>query len=276
MKTPFLCCFLALMLLPAACGGSFFSAEKVYREESKTLDSAKSDGIAISTRSGNIEVVGSREEKISVRMVRRAAGASRAQAESLLTSLRVLESKEGSLWKLQADFPATSSIEDVSIDFFVTIPARMSVQLEAHNGAVKTQGVEGRLQLRTHNGEAFVQGARDAVRVRSMNGAVRVEGDPSSIDLASHNGPIDVALASLRTFERESIVESHNGPIVFAAPAGFSANLHALCGNGSVSVAPAGRWDRSGTNEIRGALGTGGIRLRLESHNGTIAVKEKR
>lgn len=267
----------SLAALAAFCGcGSFGGSETAFREESKTLDSAKIDGVVVNTRSGHVQIVGTHEEKIEWRAVRRAQASSRPLAEKLLEGVRVTESREGSIWKLSAEFPPTSSLEEVSVHFELRVPSRMTASVETQNGETTLQGVEGKIAVNAHNGAVKVSGARAAVRVRSHNGETVVQGDPSSLELISHNGSIDVSLNALRALEKESSIECHNGRIALAVPAGFSAGLNASCGNGSLHVEAPGRWEKNASHEVRGALGTGGAKLRVDSHNGEVRIWERK
>lgn len=260
----------SLLLGARGCLGG---GEQAFREGTRQLDAAKIDGIFIATRSGSIRVEGIREEKVECTFVRRARGATRQEAETAIAAIRIEESREGAIWRLQADFPAEASFDDASADFRLRVPARFSAALEAHNGEVFTSGIEGKTTIRVHNGGVKAFGARDAVKIRSFNGPIELQGEPASLDLVSHNGSMEIRIGNLRAFSKESSIESHNGSVAMSVPSGFSAALHALCGNGQIRVEAPGRWERRGAREWRGALGTGGPRLRVESHNGEIRIE---
>ncbi len=69
-------------------------------------------------------------------------------------------------------------------------------------------------------------------------------------------------------------IVTYNGGIEFTAPPGFSAQVEASTHNGSVHTdLPITVIGKVSKNEMKGTIGAGKGKLRLETHNGSIRIK---
>lgn len=267
---------LNLLLVSGSCSTSLWGQEKAYKEETKTFEVAKLDRIYLSTRSGRIEAIGTADEKIQITMVKRASGSSKVNAQALLEQIRVLEKREGSQLRLVADFPKGLEANRASVDFLVSLPVRYALDLNSQNGPISLQGMQGHISARSYNGSIKIQGCREAVHASAFRGEVEVSGNPTSMDLSSQSGKVTVQLDSLRAFERESRIETFDGPVELNLPPGFSARFHAFSSEGKIQLQVPGKWDTQENFEYVGIIGIGGPRLKVDSHHGDVVVKEKK
>jgi DUF4097 and DUF4098 domain-containing protein YvlB len=145
-----------------------------------------------------------------------------------------------------------------SVDIEVFVPHNTDVIAEAHNGRVRVSDIAKRVEAHSHNGDTRLE---------------RIAGDVRS---SSHNGSMTVELAGEAVSTRRVELENHNGSIAVAMPRGFSASVSTEAHNGSVRTdfPMSMRILNGGHGDQDFTIGSGGMRLRLRTHNGSIRVRQ--
>lgn len=172
-------CFPLFLAEGAGCGAFSWGEEVEVAEEVRELETARLDGLALASRSGRVEAASWAHDRVRIRIVRKAFGRSKSDARSLLGRIRIDARREGGLQRLRAEIPSAHPAEDAEGSFFVSLPARMGLQIDTHNGAVEVQGVDGPVSVRSHNGRIELwlpRGFSASLRALASNGAVHVEG----------------------------------------------------------------------------------------------------
>jgi hypothetical protein len=166
-------------------------------------------------------------------------------------------------------------------------PARF----KSSNGAVRVEKFHGALDIQTSNGPIELDEVEGAVTAHSSNGHIQVDALRGSLDAQTSNSGIKAALVRV---DREVRVETHNGSIDLALPAGLASDVRAHTNNSSVTVRLAepvnvrvsARTSNSSIssefdavmhgdlrrNEFEGSIGKGGPLLDLSSSNGAIRI----
>jgi hypothetical protein len=144
-----------------------------------------------------------------------------------------------------------------SVSYRIRAPRLTDLDLEAHNGGIAVEGIEGTLRLRTLNGGLSLADVAGDVEARTTNGGVRVE-----------------LAGSFWEGERLD-VQTSNGGVRLAIPEGYSAELETGTVNGRISVDfPVTVQGRIG-REIRATLGSGGAPIRVRTTNGGVTVSHR-
>ncbi len=147
--------------------------------------------------------------------------------------------------------------EGWSVSYRIEAPRLTDLDLEAHNGGISVEGIEGTLRLRTHNGGLSLAAVAGDVEARTRTGGVHVELVGDSWD----GSGLDV--------------ETRNGGVKLAIPEGYSAELETGTVNGRVSIDfPVTVQGRVG-REIRTTLGAGGAPVRVRTTNGGVTVSHR-
>ena len=142
------------------------------------------------------------------------------------------------------------------VNYRITLPASVRVDVESTNGSVHVSGVAG------------------AVRVRSVNGSVRVEDAAGEVAAHSVNGSVNVAYSAV---PRQGLhrFATTNGSVTVRLPADASGSFQADTVNGGISTdLPLAVQGHFGTKHLRGQLGEGGGRFEISTVNGSVAVKK--
>lgn len=185
---------------------------------------------------------------------------------------------------------------DVSVEIFV--PHQTTLRLATHNGLVAVSDIAGKVDAQSHNGTVRmerVQGGVNAsthngtIRLASISGPVAFENHNGTVNLtglysdvrgSAHNGSILVELAGNSIPTRTIDMQTHNSTMTLGMPSGFSAHVRSDTHNASVhSDFPTTVPSKGGMRRIGPGLpdsfeiGSGGMSVRLRTHNGGIRLK---
>ena len=175
-----------------------------------------------------------------------------------------------------------------SVDFEVTGPPTVDVEVDTSNGQIEISEVIGILQLDTSNGAIDVSDVVGEVDASTSNGTIAVDTFEGILDINTSNGRIEmesvVAVVEARTSngqiefsgtlinEFDHQMATSNGRIDVALPADASLIIEARTSNASISTNLLLIRDTAG-NEWSAVLnppGTG--TLTLETSNGGIEI----
>ena len=144
-----------------------------------------------------------------------------------------------------------------SVEYTLTVPRRASLDgAELVNGSLDVEGIQGDVHASLVNGTVKAAGLGGEVKVSTVNGGI-------GVDLAALDGSKGITLNSV------------NGPIVLVVPSGASADVKASTLHGTITN-DFGLTVEDGQyvgHNLSGQIGSGGIRVRLNNVNGSIAIK---
>ena len=196
------------------------------------------------------------------------------------------------------------------IDYEITIPATMDVEIGGTFLDIDIEGVRGEVTAHTVQGDLRLVGGSRFVSLHSTQGDVECEGVRGRLDIGSVNGSLHIrdvegeivgetvngslimrgvrsGAVEVSTMNGEIVYEgtiesdgryafaNHNGDITIMIPAGADANVSVSTFSGSFeSDFPVTLTEtRSGGKRFSFTLGSGGARLELESFGGTIQLR---
>jgi hypothetical protein len=160
--------------------------------------------------------------------------------------------------ELKADGPDNSRWTAM---YHILTPRGADVHLEAKNGPLSLDNVEGNVEAITRNGPVSIHGGSGTMKVQAANGPLSVK-----LDGLSWNGTLDAS--------------TRNGPLSVRVPRGFTGGvLVESKGHGPVSCRAEGcdrAWRSDDDGEPRRIeLGTGTANVRLSTVNGPVTVKDE-
>jgi DUF4097 and DUF4098 domain-containing protein YvlB len=229
--------------------GNQFSASDLRQMTLPATGSLAVDG----GQNGGIRVKGENRSDIQVRACVQAWGASDEAAKALAASIRISESPV-----LKAD----SAIGDShwSVSYEVLVPRNTDLKLNAHNGGISIESVEGRLEFETTNGRVGLRDVSGDVKGRTTNGGVMVSLSGGSwkgngLDVQTTNGGVSL-----------NIPESYAAHVeTGTVNGGFTSDIAAL------NVERNDR-DRSRASRVTADLNGGGAPIRVITTNGGIKI----
>ena len=205
-------------------------------------------------RNGGIRVFGGDGETVKVTARMQAQAHTDARAQDLLQRVRIVADGRS----VRADGPSTDGDgEGWSVSYFVFVPRRFDLDLEAHNGGLAVSNVTGKLDLRTHNGGLSLEGVGGDVRAQTQNGG------------------LNVVLTGTRWDGTGLDAETRNGGVRLSVPEQYAAQLETGTVNGSIRtdipVTLSGRISR----QLSIPLGGGGKTVRAMTTNGSVTIARR-
>jgi hypothetical protein len=205
-------------------------------------------------QNGGVRVFGWDRDQVQVTARMQARDRTDAEARELLSRIRIVADERG----VRAEGPsADRDYEGWSVSYYVNVPHRFDLDLEAHNGGLSVAGVSGKLGLETHNG---------SVALVDVGGDVRAQ---------THNGSLSVQLSGTQWDGTGLDAETRNGSVRLAIPAQYAAQLETGTVNGSIRtdipVTVSGRISR----RLSIPLGGGGRTIRAVTTNGSVSITRR-
>jgi hypothetical protein len=158
-----------------------------------------------------------------------------------------------------------------SVEYTLSVPARLDVDLGTTNGNVEVGVLEGRAEIGTVNGNVEVEGLKGRLDAHTVNGNITARALEGAAEAETVNGNIEAEF--VRGKVQECDFETVNGNIEVRLPESVQADLDAKTVNGSiVSELPLSLKGEIKKHHIQGQLNGGGPRLEFSTTNGGIEI----
>ncbi len=205
--------------------------------ESFLFELGASSRLRLEGINGTITVTGiSGSESVTISGERRVGSDSAADAEAYLSKLEVRVEELGDEISVRTVQPSESRGRNYVVDYEITLPRGLTVQVNNINGNIDLDGLAGDTLAELVNGQI------------DAGLSVPVEG---VVDLSTVNGTIDVSV-----------------------PVDTSAHLTANVVNGTIGIRNLNLHNQvSSRTSLRGVLGNGRGNIRLSTVNGSIDVE---
>ena len=206
-----------LMLVAAGTAGA---EESATRTDRFTASLPAGSTLRIENVSGDVTASPGAEFSAVAAVV--VAAPTKARAEEILGSVRLVQSRDGNVLSIESRWPEgrwrfdsdrrgrqrrVARCQDCRITarFDVTVPPGVTVMLETVNGNVRARNLDGDLELRTVNGAVEARGVRGSLQGETVNGNVLVEAAAlprgASVALETVNGAVTLTLPKDARFD---------------------------------------------------------------------------
>jgi len=220
---------------------------------------------------GGVFVRGWAEAGYSILMCKDAGGDDRADAEKILSKVRMLN--DGG--RFTATGPGND--DDWVVHFIVMAPEGAQLTLRTHNGPIDLRSLRGTIDARSVNGPIGLDDVRGEVRAETENGPISVGGGGGKQVLRTQNGPLTLRLASEKWEGGELDGSTQNGPVTVSLPESFQSGLRIdASGHSPISCRAAQckgaprTWDNPNRIEFGGSPV-----MRLSTVNGPVDVNNR-
>jgi hypothetical protein len=202
---------------------------------------------------GGISVTGWDRDSVHVSARMLAYASTQARAEQSLKDVRI--SAEGGTIRAAGAGVDDGDHNRLSVSYDVYVPRHMDLDLRAHNGGLRVDGVTGRMSLDTHNGGISLRGTGGDVRAHTQNGGLSVHLEGTKWEGTGLDA------------------ETQNGGVRLVVPEKYSARLETGTVNGGIRtdipITVTGRISR----RISLTLGAGGAPVRATTTNGGVIIE---
>ena len=230
---------------------------------------------ATETRNGSITISGAdvADCNLTARITARAESEQDARELAEETKIKLEPSGDGLITRIE--MPTSITCQYVSVDLEIIGPNRTDIKLSTRNGALRITNITGKVNGTTRNGEVIAEQISGNIEIQTRNGSVICKKVSVDVKLRTHNGGV-------RAFYSESAppvcnvsIVTHNGGVHFTAPQNFSAEADVSTHNGSIQTdLPITIIGKLSKRKLTGKIGTGQGKLHLQTHNGSIKIKQ--
>ncbi|HEX9166921.1 MAG TPA: DUF4097 family beta strand repeat-containing protein [Gemmatimonadales bacterium] len=211
-----------------------------------------------------------------------------------------------SVLRLEADGKSGMGQWGGVVDYELTVPAAMAVELQGMGGDVRVEGTRGDISVNTIEGDVTVQGGGGTLTLATVNGAIRVTGargrvearavsdDVELVDVQGDvtaetvSGDLTLLRVDARRLEAQTVsgdvrfdgairpdgsysLLTHSGDVTVAVPEGASATVRTAVSSGDVSASfGLPEPERASRSRKTYRLGTGSATVELETFSGDI------
>lgn len=241
-----------ILLFATACSFPRHTASKVVEF---SVPASALQSVACETHNGGVTLTGSpTADTVSVRAELSVRGYTQEEADTNLHLLEVgTETADGQL-RLFGKFPREQlSNRSPSFAFRLTVPARMAVTLDSHNGDLHVTDLAGAVKSTTHNGD------------------IHLKGQCAKVALETHNGNVVADLDGKGSLDGD--VVTHNGNVVLALAGAVDATVTASTHNGSLAAGSRLTEAKVSRRQLTGKVGAGTGKLTVTTHNGDVTFR---
>lgn len=195
------------------------------------------------------------------------------------------------------------------VDYQITVPADMSLEISAHEGDVTIEGTRGEVQVSSVEGTITVKGGRGRISLQSVEGNITVIGGDGRISLTTVDGAItmrevggdieantvdgDITMDGIngtnvdaRTVDGSITyngtlkdgghyqLSSHDGDVTLRVPTINATVSVSTFSGGFESDFPVTITGRTQRKRMDFTLGTGTARIELESFDGMVTLRK--
>jgi hypothetical protein len=265
----------------------------VERDEKHFTTGATPD-LVLSTFDGSIEIRAWDKSEVDIAIEKRAS------TKEALEQIDVEASQNGNRVTVNAKAPETHGFGirfnfSRSAKLIVSAPAGSTVSAKSGDGSITIERIAGRVDLRSGDGSIRGRELRGDVKAHTGDGSIRLDDVRGALDVDTGDGSVTVsgALTSVRARSGDGSITIHaaagsqasedwnistgDGSVVLELPDGFSGELDAHTGDGSVRLHDlqlSNVTGEIGRHTLRGRLGSGGKLVRVRSGDGSITLRK--
>jgi hypothetical protein len=285
-------------VVASGCVVSVDSQAQIVREEKRfPLNGAPE--VHLTTFDGAIEIQAWDKREVFVEIEKR------GPTREAVDDLKIETTQTGDRITVEVKRPRSESFRalgfnvsspSASAKLIVSLPRKANIVARSGDGAIRLAGINGRLELHTGDGAIRVADAGGELTLNTGDGSITVERVAGRLQLETGDGGVNVegALSAVKmhtgdgsivyraergaSMSDDWSISTGDGSVTLYLPAGFDAELDAHTGDGSIRSDLAMAVDRGGDQNkrtIRGRLGAGGRLLRVNTGDGSIALRTR-
>jgi len=227
------------------------------------------------THNGSITIYGADIADCNLTATITARAATEETAKKLAEKTKITLEPLGNKLTAKIEKPTVLRMgQSVAVSLDVQVPDHTSLELITHNGSVEITNITGQVDGTTHNGRVAAARVSGTATLQTHNGSIRCKEISGDTQLKTHNGSVKVYYAEGAPPICNVSLITHNGGIDFTAPPDFSAAVEASTHNGSIKTdLPITITGEVSKRKLKGTIGTGQGKLRLQTHNGSIRIR---
>src|SRR6185436_3862528 len=180
-------------------------------EESKTLkvDTAKPLTLKVIDDSGAVTVTGADVQTVQVKAVKTAYDSSQARADAEVKNVKYTIEQSGGTITLKYELPKSMNFSNNvnTVDFIVTVPNAVTVDINGSLGEVSVASTKGNVDIKNSFGDVTLEDIEGALTVHTNSGAVNatsIVAQDENIELGSDFGGVTLKKAGAKDINLDS------------------------------------------------------------------------
>jgi DUF4097 and DUF4098 domain-containing protein YvlB len=217
-------------------------------EETKSLDVDGPFTLDVQNDAGKVSIVGGETDQVTVKVVKTGIAATQARAEQDLKNIHYEIEQQGDTIRLAYDLEELDLRRDPgsvdTVDFIVTVPPDVTVEVSSVFGNVELEGISGGVDLRTESGfveASSIDAGSEDIRLDSKFGSVRLT-DATGAEIVLHSDSGILEAKNVRA-SQEMELSTQFGGVTFEN--GSAGSLKIVTQSGAVELTSI---------DVRGAL----------------------
>lgn len=185
-------------------------------EESKTIkvDTEKPLTLKVADAAGSVSITGEDVETVQVKVIKTAYDSSQARADEEVKSIKYTIEQTGNTITLKYELPKSMNFSNNvnTVDFIVTVPNEVTVNVDGSMGEVSVANTQGNVVINNDFGDVTVENIEGALSVQTNSGEVNatsIVAGNEDIDLSSDFGGVILKKAG----GRDITLDSNSGTI---------------------------------------------------------------
>lgn len=272
LRLLFSACFLiALYTNPTS------AKEKLEEVVEYTLDFTPGEKLRVRTQNGGITVKTWDRDQIFIHAVKKATANSEEEAEELLETATIELEQLSTGLAIHTERPDKWKFfkrSNVSVDYTLTVPEYVQLDLQSVNGGISTPPTTGNAKSKTVNGSIRMNGTHGNVNAHTDNGKISLTEILGGVSAKTVNGEIRIEI-EWQT-EEHIQAETLNGKVRLTLPSDFQADLQVQTRHGSIHtdfpITVKGRIGKSLSGNINGGSGPD---IQIQTMNGGIRIEQQ-
>ena len=180
-------------------------------EESKTakVDAEKPITLKVLDDSGDVSITGADVETVQVKVVKTAYDSTQARADAEVKTVKYTIEQVGNSITLKYELPKSTNFSNNvnTVDFIVTVPHEVLVNIDNSFGEISVVGTKGTVDIKNSFGDVTIENVEGAVTAKTNSGevsATSIVAGSDHIDLSSDFGSILLKKAGAKDITLDS------------------------------------------------------------------------
>jgi hypothetical protein len=166
-----------------------------------------------------------------------------------------------------------------TVYYIIETPPHAAMTLNARNGPLGFDSVEGTIEATAINGPIAIKNCRGNISVETINGPIALDGGGGTIRMHAQNGPLAVHLTGLSWGAGGVNASAVNGPLALKLPANYQSAVRIETSDHSPIQCQAPQCHDAQVNweaprQIN--LGSGEPVIRMSTVNGPVSISSER
>jgi hypothetical protein len=200
MNTTFRCAAYArtaLATIMGLCVAVGARATEIEQNLEKTFTVSPGGELAIQADRGSIDLAVGADDKIEVKVLRKARASNTAKAEEILAAHEVTFRQDGNRVVVEARSPKLGQGwnwrgQNLEVRYTVNLPRKFNSDLHTAGGSIKVADLTGNVRAQTAGGSIWVGRIDGSVWAHTAGGSVHVNGATGAVDTETAGGSITV------------------------------------------------------------------------------------